>query len=712
MNAEKFPLKTIFFRYHCLVIPKFVLTMPLNPVYLGIRAIFRFILPALFGFCCCVARLPAQEEDPINGELLENFFRDGEQGGESDAQLLTEQLERLRANPANLNALDPVDLLQSGLVSALQVEQLRAYQAEFGPLLNIYELQAVPGWDLADIERVRPFFGVGTGLDQRAIPLRQGFWRGENELLMRWSRSPQSNIASDYEGLSPAVALRYRHTFDSRLRYGITAEQDAGEAFFSGSNPQGFDFYSAHVFLQGAHPALRQLAVGDYTARFGQGLLLQTGFMPGKSAESVGVARGGPALRPYSAFGEAFFLRGAGATIRMGRDWEATLLYSRRRRDGNVLVPLDSTETDLAFSALQTSGLHRTAAEIADERAVREQLGGISIIHRRPRGHVALNGVGYHFDKSWTPAPAPYRRFGFLGNKLTGVSVDYQFHMRNLLAFGEAARSAPGGFASVNGVLFSADRRATLAVVHRYFGRDYQAIYAAPFSETASSSNERGLYVGVETKPSKPWRINAYTDIWRHPWLRFGADAPSVGWEYLARVIWTPRRGVSMYLLWFSETKERSEVMESVADLFPHRRERLRVHAAYKLGGGLELRSRVEWTRYAVGNIPAAGGFIAFQEAVFKSLSFPVSGTFRFTLFDTADFNTRVYAYEQDLFAALSVPAFSGRGTRIFLNLSWRVNTWLRLEGRYERTLQEKVVTDSGVTGVRQAVKCQLRMKF
>jgi hypothetical protein len=120
----------------------------------------------------------------------------------------------------------------------------------------------------------------------------------------------------------------------------------------------------------------------------------------------------------------------------------------------------------------------------------------------------------------------------------------------------------------------------------------------------------------------------------------------------------------------------------------------------------------VEWTRYAVGNLPAAGGFIAFQEAVFKSLRFPVSGTFRFTLFDTADFNTRVYAYEQDLFAALSVPAFSGRGMRMFLNLSWRVNAWLRLEGRYERTVQEKAVTESAEPGMRQALKCQLRMRF
>jgi hypothetical protein len=97
---------------------------------------------------------------------------------------------------------------------------------------------------------------------------------------------------------------------------------------------------------------------------------------------------------------------------------------------------------------------------------------------------------------------------------------------------------------------------------------------------------------------------------------------------------------------------------------------------------------------------------------VFKALSFPVSGTFRFTLFDTEDFNTRVYAYEQDLFAALSVPAFSGRGARMFLNLAWRVNTWLRVEGRYERTVQEKTVTDSGVIGPRHALKCQLRMKF
>lgn len=689
--------------------------MPHQSILSQCRLTVCRVLSGLAFLCCMFNRLNAQVEDPGSGEILENFFRDADQGSESDAQFLTEYLEMLRAKPLNLNNAKPEELLQTGMLNALQIEQLRAYRETLGPLLNIYELQAVPGWELSDIERIRPYVNVTTGLDQRVQPLGRGLWKGDNELLMRWGRPSQIINAGSVEGRPNVMAMRYRHAFDNRLRYGFTAENDAGEAFFSGSNRRGFDFYSAHFFLQNAHPVFSTVALGDYSARFGQGLLLQTGFTPGKSAESVSVARGGQRLRPYAAFGEVFFLRGAAATVQLGDQWEATLLYSRRRRDGNVLLPADTADLDdpeIAFSSLQSSGLHRTPAEIADEKAVQEQAAGIALSRRFRRGQVSLNGAGYHFDKPWTPDLTPYRQFVFTGKTLTGISIDYDFHYRNVLAFGEAARSDNGGLAGINGLLVSADRRTTLAVVHRYFARDYQSIYAAPFSETSTAANEHGLYIGMETKPSKPWRINAYADMWRHPWLRFGVDAPSSGWEYLARVIWTPRRGVSMYVLWFSETKERSDELEFVSDLYRHRRERLRLHASCKVSSALELRSRVEWTNYAIGDRPASRGFVAYQEAVFKALSFPVSGTFRFTLFDTEDFNTRVFTFENDLFAALSVPAFSGRGSRMFLNLAWRVNDRLRMEGRFEQTLQEKTVAGSGILGPRQAFKLQARLKF
>jgi len=43
-----------------------------------------------------------------------------------------------------------------GLLNALQIEQLQQYIYTVGPLLSIYELQAVPSFDLATIRRIRP----------------------------------------------------------------------------------------------------------------------------------------------------------------------------------------------------------------------------------------------------------------------------------------------------------------------------------------------------------------------------------------------------------------------------------------------------------------------------------------------------------------------------------------------------------------------------
>ena len=137
-------------------------------------------------------------------------------------------------------------------------------------------------------------------------------------------------------------------------------------------------------------------------------------------------------------------------------------------------------------------------------------------------------------------------------------TVKLHWRRRNWLLFGETARSDNGALASVNGLLFSPDRHVTLTTVHRYLPADYQSVYAAPFAEVSGASNEHGLYMGADVRFIRRWQLNFYADVWRHPWLRFGVGAPSQGREYLARVNWMRSKIFSAYLLWQTETKERT----------------------------------------------------------------------------------------------------------------------------------------------------------
>jgi hypothetical protein len=96
---------------------------------------------------------------------------------------------------------------------------------------------------------------------------------------------------------------------------------------------------------------------------------------------------------------------------------------------------------------------------------------------------------------------------------------------------------------------------------------------------------------------------------------------------------------------------------------------------------------------------------------VVKPLSSPFSATFRYAIFDTEDYDSRVYAFESDLFAAISIPALAGRGTRWYMNLHYRVNKWLKLDARYEETNTLQAVTDSGTIGKERIWKLQARIK-
>jgi hypothetical protein len=679
--------------------------------YAGNKKSHLFFVIFLF---CLSGRMAAQQEDAINSEILENFFRDNEQASESDAQLLLESLEILRNRRADLNTISREELYGIHVLNQLQLEAFFAYRDQFGPFLSDEELQAVPRLDVSDIRRLLVYTRVGEGLDQRNSRIIKGFTRGDNELLMRYGNLATRANTSQWEGAPGNLAVRYRHGFDNRLRFGFTAEKDAGEAFFRGSNAHGFDFYSGHIFVQNWNKTLRAVAIGDYSARFGQGLLLQTGFAPGKSAETVAIARGGRRINAYSAFGEAFFFRGAATTLALSKHLEITLLYSSRRRDGNVLQPdtIDQDISEIAFTSLQSSGLHRTPSEIQDEKSIRENVGGVNFNYNFKNGHFGINGLSVHYDRPWMPSAAAYRRFVFQGSTLNAVSADYQWRRRNWFFFGETARSDNGAVAAVNGILFSPEQHVTLSALHRHLPADYQSIYGNPVAEVTGAANEQGLYLGADVRWVRRWQLNVYADVWRHPWLRFGVSSPSEGHEYLARLIWTKNKRFSAYALFQRETKQRDSEADWLPGLVNQQRDRFRLHATYRVSAALECRSRIEWTRIAATDNGNTRGFLAYQEAVVKPIGFPVSGTLRYGVFDTDNFDTRVFAYENDIFSAISIPAFAGRGTRYYLNLQWRAAKWLRFEGRVEQTILNVAVTDSATVGRLTSWKILARVRW
>lgn len=654
--------------------------------------------------------LSAQASEVDVAQLLEIYFQDNETIDPDAVQWLPDHLEYLLRHPLSLNEAERTSLYSLGLLQPLQIEHFLSYRSRLGPLLSLYELQAIPEWTVETIRLIRPFVRVGSAsFDQRARPLWKGLFQGSNELTYQLQRPRQAVKATDFEGSPLGIGIRFRHQFDGRMRYGATLEKDPGEAFFQKSNPKGFDFNSFHFFVEEKkHLWFRKLALGDFNVQLGQGLLIQTGYNPGKSAETIQLYRNSKGILPYSGFGEALFLRGLGSQFRVRPKLEALFFVSSRRKDAAVDTLFPDNLEFVFFTGLQTAGLHRSPAELAAEQQVKEGMAGGSLTRSFASGHVSSNWVYTWLDTDRAPKPLPYRLYQFRGDRLFTGSMDYLFRKRNHLFFGENAVSQNGGWALTNGMIMGVDRRASLALFFRELAPQFQTLHGAAFAETTGASNERGWYLGVEVRPSKFIRINGFVDLWQHPWLRYRVSAPSHGSEYLLRLNWQPSKQLAMYLLAQSRRKMQNEV-ESSQGLVTIDRNRLRFHLQYKLGRGMEYRCRLEWILLKSASKSLGTGFLGYQELVVKPKNSSVYGSIRFALFDTDTYDSRVYAFENALFSAISIPALAGRGSRWYAIVRWKAHQNWRLDARLEATFVDRSVSSSTQVGIQPGIQVQGR---
>ncbi len=53
--------------------------------------------------------------------------------------------------------------------------------------------------------------------------------------------------------------------------------------------------------------------------------------------------------------------------------------------------------------------------------------------------------------------------------------------------------------------------------------------------------------MGMEIEPYRLWKISAYADVFRFPWLRFGTYKQSTGWDAFLQIDYKPHRKVEMF---------------------------------------------------------------------------------------------------------------------------------------------------------------------
>ena len=683
------------------------------------------LLLGLFITAYCSAQLPEKMEKQIiqpnttNEQLLENITENNEDSETEDDSYLQEMLQ-YQKNPINLNTANENILKALRILSPMQIQYFMNYRNYLGKLINIYELQSVPGWDIATIQKIRPYITLIENNDF-FTSLKGRLKNGDKTLLLRASQIVEQSKGyaveptsgkNYYPGSPQRLLIRYRYNYKNNLQYGVLGEKDAGEQFFKGSQKQGFDFYSAHFFAKNIG-TIKSLAVGDYTVNMGQGLTQWMSLAFKKGPDVLSTKRQADVLRPYNSAGEINFHRGIGITMAKN-NWEATLFGSYKGVDANFSAG-DTTQTQDDFiTSLQISGFHRTKSEVADKAIQKQFAFGGNISYRIKNLRVVINAIQYMFKYPLQKQAQPYNLYALSGKKFGNYSTDYSYTYKNLHFFGEAAITDKLYTGFINGLLISTSSNVDMSFVYRNISKGYQSLYTNAFTENSSPTNEKGLFSGITIKPSDAWRVDAYVDMYKFPWLKFRTNSPTTGTDYFAQITYKPNKLLEIYSRFKFEKKSNNFNPDdfTLSPVIPQPRQNWRTQFSYKLTPTFTIRSRTESIWFDKKGKAAENGFLIYADVLYNPPLKPLSANIRLQYFETDGYNSRLYAYENDVLYSFTIPVFYGKGYRYFLNINYDLNKkisfWIRI-AQYSYPLQNTV--GSALDEINKNQKTELKIQ-
>ena len=643
---------------------------------------FKYLLLLALPFPQCAI---SQTKDNLRERQMEQVIESiaGSEDVDIDNAAQLEDMTTNAENPVNVNLASEDELTKLNFLDFNQIQNLISYRKKYGFFASTYELTAVEGFTPEIVTSLTPFITLELPSDSLfrarkkirenlisrvkcSFPLAKGY------------RSASERKGAVYPGLPVSLYNRYHLEIPEKLELGLIADNDAGEQFFSGSNKWGFDYYSGFLTCKWKG-IIRQITIGDFLFRSGQGVSLGGGMRLGKSANTLGILKFGQTIKPYTSTDENRFFRGISAILGNG-PFKLALFYSNKSRDANVLK--DQTTGNSYFTSLQTSGYHRTSSEIEDEKSVNEQVAGgygeLSLNRFRIGGLMVVQ----QFDIPMNTGTALYKAKSFSGSKNNNLSVDYQLAIAHLQLFGEAGLSRNGKAGAVQGLIWHAHPQLSLSAYFRSFDPGFHAFYGSSLTESSGNCNETGFYTGVMACPVPKVKIFGYVDIYHFPWLTYSTMAPSCGSDYLAQLEIAFSRKFSVSLKGKFESKpQKITVSKGIAADYDEMTTKLRIQTDYNLSKRLLLRTRFEYAGYNFAKDDEKG-FLVFQDMVFEP-SQKVKIWLRYAWFNTDGYNSRIYSYENDLLYTFSIPEFHGNGQRIYLNLRWspssRITAYLKV---------------------------------
>jgi len=647
---------------------------------------------------------------------------------DADPAALLEELEELKAFPVNINGGDEKEISRLFFLTEFQVMVLADHVRKNGSVVTLYELALLPAFDRNTVLLMAPYISLK--------PAKPKGGRSYGRILVTLTASARfSNDESAAEGMRSLMKMKHKQ---GSFTFGLTAENDPGEPFIF-KNAPGADFLSGYVQYEGKG-LINRIIAGDFSVRAGEGVLLNSSRWMGSWLSSPSFMSGRSVSSPYTSTEENSFFRGISLTLG-GVNSGALLFASSNKIDARLLFADDSVATGVRN--LVRGGIHVTESQLAARNSLTETVTGLRLIAGTGKARGGVTATATWFSLPFVPdVTEPENLHAFAGDRLLNLSADIRAGTGSILFFAEAGLGLSGpltgtagtdnpgpqadttgtdppgsvsaidrlnlrdSWAATAGLRAKPSGRVTFNLLARHFAPGYHAFHSGAFRAGSGSGNETGLSASVHLEAARHLFITAAADHYRIPWPRYRSSSPSYGSRIEIKGDYVPRENISLRLSWTSSAREYDAAAET-GTAVPVTRTRQQLGLVFDMSIASTLRLT---TRASASFIHPSQerGYLLGQDFSWSFRRVPLKLWFRYALCSTGGWDSRLYAWENDLLSSFSIPALYGEMARSFLMLSWKPAEFLEARVKYGYTDGRN--NSSG--GMKQELKGQIKIEF
>ncbi len=582
-----------------------------------------------------------------------------------------ETLTDLASHPININASKGDDLRQIPFLTNQEIEDIEEYLYRYGTVTSLGELAMIPS--ISYLKRQLLSFFLFAGPAERTsstLKIKDLLQYGKHHILFT-GKIPFYERKGDkegYLGYPYRHQLRYQYQYKERVKAGIVGAQDAGEPFFAGINRKGYDNYS-YFFQIKTERAIENLIIGNFRINIGAGLVVNNDMSFGKSALLSGLDNYRYTIRPHSSSSSAYCLQGMASTLRLSGKTRLDIFASHQHKDATL------NKKTQEITAILTSGYHRTQSEIDKKGNVTQQVAGVRLSwHSNNKVQIGVSGVYTHLSKRISPdTTVLYRRYYPQGQQFFHTSTDYQLLYGRFAFSGETAISQDKHIATLNKVKILLSEQIDIMVLQRFYSKKYTSLLSRGFSEGGRIQNESGMYMGLQWHPSRQFSLNYFTDYAYFPWPRYQISAASHTWDQQLSVS-CQHNNWKLQLRYRLKQKEKDDDDKHLMKQYEHKG---RMSIAYL---------QPTWSNqtffqisYLKEEANHRGFLISNQTHLHPSASWKLY--LQMTYFNTDDYESRIYQYEQGPLYSSSFNMCSGKGIRYSLMFRYEPSTWWMICG-------------------------------